>query len=102
MNIFAEATAVARALGLDIELPDSDNDDPAYWQQTHADGGCKRPYGQSQMGSLFLNLSPKIADECRGHRVHQNKETYACSQAKARCRMSDSFMERHTTCGKLG
>lgn len=42
MNIFADATAVARALGLDIDLPDSDNEDPAYWEQVHADGGYKR------------------------------------------------------------
>jgi hypothetical protein len=42
VNIFADATAVARALGLDIDLPDSDNEDPAYWEQVHADGGYKR------------------------------------------------------------
>jgi hypothetical protein len=42
VNIFANATTVARALGLDIELPDSDNEDPAYWEQVHADGGYKR------------------------------------------------------------
>jgi hypothetical protein len=42
MIIFADATAVARALGLDIDLPDSDNADPAYWEQVHADGGYKR------------------------------------------------------------
>ncbi len=42
VNIFADATAVARALGLDIELPDSNNEDPAYWQRVHADGGYKR------------------------------------------------------------
>jgi len=42
MNIFADATAVARALGLDIELPDCDNQDPAYWDRIHANGGYKR------------------------------------------------------------
>jgi hypothetical protein len=42
MTIFADATAVARALGLDIELPDPDDEDPAYWEQIHADGGYKR------------------------------------------------------------
>ncbi len=41
-NIFADATAVARALGLDIELPDCDNEDPAYWERVHANGGYKR------------------------------------------------------------
>jgi hypothetical protein len=30
MNIFGDATAIARALGLDIGLPDCDNEDPAY------------------------------------------------------------------------
>ena len=42
MNIFADATAVARALGLDIALPDPDNEDPSYWDRIHADGGYKR------------------------------------------------------------
>jgi hypothetical protein len=42
MTIFADATAVARALGLDIDLPDPNNQDPAYWDQVHADGGYKR------------------------------------------------------------
>ena len=42
VNIFADATTVARALGLDIELPDPDNQDPAYWERIHADGGYKR------------------------------------------------------------
>ena len=42
VSIFADVTAVARALGLDIELPDPDNQDPAYWQQVHANGGYKR------------------------------------------------------------
>jgi hypothetical protein len=42
VNIFADATAVARALGLDIELPDCNNEDPAYWERIHANGGYKR------------------------------------------------------------
>ena len=42
VNLFADATTVARALGLDIELPDPDNQDPAYWERIHADGGYKR------------------------------------------------------------
>ena len=42
MNIFGDATAIARALGLDIALPDPDNEDPSYWDRIHADGGYKR------------------------------------------------------------
>lgn len=42
VTIFAEPTAVARALGLDIELPNPDNEDPAYWDRVHANGGFKR------------------------------------------------------------
>jgi hypothetical protein len=38
VNIVAEATAVARAPGFDIELPDSDNEDSAYWDRVHANG----------------------------------------------------------------
>jgi len=41
VNIFADATTVACALGLDIELPDSNNEDPAYWERIHANGGYK-------------------------------------------------------------
>jgi hypothetical protein len=42
VNIFADATDVAHALGLDIELPDANNEDPAYWDRVHANGGYKR------------------------------------------------------------
>jgi hypothetical protein len=42
VNLFGDATGIARALGLDIELPDSDNEDPAYWERVHADCGYKR------------------------------------------------------------
>jgi hypothetical protein len=44
MNIFADATAGAPALGLDMELPNSDREDPAYWEQIHAYGGYKRRF----------------------------------------------------------
>ena len=42
VNIFADPTWVAQTLGLDIELPDPDNENPAYWERIHADGGYKR------------------------------------------------------------
>ncbi len=42
MNILADATASARALGLDIALPDPGNGDPSRWDRIHADGGYKR------------------------------------------------------------
>lgn len=42
VSIFGDPTAIARALGLDIVLPDPDNEDPAYWETIHADGGYKR------------------------------------------------------------
>jgi hypothetical protein len=41
VNVFANATRIAHALGLNIALPDSDNEDPAYWEIIHADGGYK-------------------------------------------------------------
>jgi hypothetical protein len=41
VNVFADATKIAHALGLNIELPASDNEDPAYWELVHADGGYK-------------------------------------------------------------
>ena len=31
INVFANATRIARALGLDIELPGVDSTGPAYW-----------------------------------------------------------------------
>src|SRR5947209_1601294 len=42
VNVFGNATDIARALGLDIELPDCDNQDPDYWDRIHANGGYKR------------------------------------------------------------
>jgi hypothetical protein len=42
MNIFEDSTAIARVLGLDIQLPDPDNEDPTYWDHIHANGGYKR------------------------------------------------------------
>jgi hypothetical protein len=42
VNIFADPTWVAQTLGLDIELPDPDNENPAYWERVHANGGYKR------------------------------------------------------------
>ena len=42
VNLFGDSTRIARALGLDIELPDPDNEDPSYWERVHADGGYKR------------------------------------------------------------
>jgi hypothetical protein len=41
VNVFGNATDIARALGLDVELPDCDNEDPDYWDRIHADGGYK-------------------------------------------------------------
>ena len=42
VNVFADATRIAHALGLNIDLPDPDNEDPAYWKLVHADGGYKQ------------------------------------------------------------
>ena len=42
INLFCDATRIAHVLGLDIELPDCDNQDPACWEQIHANGGYKR------------------------------------------------------------
>jgi hypothetical protein len=60
LNIFADATAVARALGLDLELPDSDNEDPAYWERVHADGGYKRRI-EGRIADPWLNGDPDWA-----------------------------------------
>ena len=35
INVFANATRIARALGLDIELPGVDSSGPAYWDEVH-------------------------------------------------------------------
>lgn len=33
MNVFGDPTRIARALGLEIDLPDVDSRDPAYWEE---------------------------------------------------------------------
>jgi len=38
INLFGDSTKIAQALGLDIELPDVDNTDDAYWDRLHAEG----------------------------------------------------------------
>src|SRR5450759_1292397 len=42
--MFGNPTRIAQALGLDIELPDSDRENPAYWERVHAKG-WKPPVG---------------------------------------------------------
>ena len=41
VNIFGDATMISRFLGLEINLPDCENVDPAYWETINADGGFK-------------------------------------------------------------
>lgn len=38
VNVFGDPTRVARALGLDIELPDVDRPDPAHWDAVRREG----------------------------------------------------------------
>ena len=38
INILEDATVVARALGLEVELPDVGSRDPAYWEAVRRDG----------------------------------------------------------------
>ena len=38
INVMVDATEVARALGLEIELPDVGSRDPAYWEAVRRDG----------------------------------------------------------------
>lgn len=38
VSIYRDPTRVARALGLDIELPDVDCTDPDFWERVHATG----------------------------------------------------------------
>ncbi len=59
-TIFADATAVARAVGLDIELPDPDNEDPSYWKQVHANGGHKRRI-EGRIADVWSNGDPDWA-----------------------------------------
>ena len=35
INVFGDASRIARALGLDIELPGVDSSGPAYWDEVH-------------------------------------------------------------------
>ena len=60
VNVFADATKIAHALGLNIELPDSDNADPAYWELVHADGGFK-PRIAGQIADPWWNGDPDWA-----------------------------------------
>jgi hypothetical protein len=54
VSLFGDPTRTAQTLGLDIELPDPDCEDPAYWGRVHAKGWKPR-------------LQGKIADpECNG------------------------------------
>ncbi len=46
INVFGCPTRVARALGLDIELPDVDSRDPAYWDAVHRAGWKSRLRGR--------------------------------------------------------
>ena len=41
MNVFVDATTIAHAPGLSIQLPDSDNSNPKYLQRIHADDGLQ-------------------------------------------------------------
>jgi hypothetical protein len=41
INIFGDATRIARVLGLDVDLPDCENTDPDYWEAVHAGEGYK-------------------------------------------------------------
>ena len=38
MNVFGDPTRIARALGLEIELPDVDSRNPAYWEELRCVG----------------------------------------------------------------
>jgi hypothetical protein len=46
INLFGDPTTIARAFGLDIELPDVDNTDAAYWERIHAEGWKLKLYGK--------------------------------------------------------
>ena len=60
-NIFGNPTAIAKAAGLDIELPDVDNTDPAYWAELHRlgwkkhlDGRIVSPWHEGDPDYAFL------------------------------------------------
>ena len=46
INVFGCPTRVARALGLEVELPDVDRRDPAYWDEIHRVGWKPRLRGR--------------------------------------------------------
>jgi hypothetical protein len=46
VSLFGDPTKIAQALGLDIELPDVDCVDPAYWERVHAKGWKPRLLGK--------------------------------------------------------
>lgn len=46
INVFGDPTRIARALGLDIELPDVDSRDPAYWEELRRVGWKPRLRGR--------------------------------------------------------
>ena len=60
VNIFGDATSIARALGLAIDLPDCDSTDPDYWQAIHADGGYKTRIS-GQIADLWFEGDPDWA-----------------------------------------
>ncbi len=60
VSLFGDATKIAHALGLNIKLPDCDNEDPAYWDLVHADGGYK-PRIADQIADPWWNGDPDWA-----------------------------------------
>ena len=60
VNIFGDATRIARLLGLDVELPDPGNVDPDYWKHIHADGGYK-PRIADKIADPWLSGDPDWA-----------------------------------------
>ncbi len=56
VSLFGDPTRIARALGLDIELPDPDCEDPAYWERVHAKGW--KPQLQGKIADPEFNDDP--------------------------------------------
>ena len=46
INVFGDPTRIARALGLEVELPDVDSRDPAYWAEVRRVGWKPRLRGK--------------------------------------------------------
>jgi hypothetical protein len=46
VSLFGDPTKIVRAPGLDIELPDPDRVEPAYWKRAHAEGWKQRLVGK--------------------------------------------------------